>query len=89
MTKETLKRATELDRAIGKAGEWLEEILQAEILYREEKNTGYFSLEIKTCSGSRISVQIPANAARNAIEGTKAEIIKEIKRMESIFEGLH
>lgn len=90
MTKETLKRAMELDRAIDNANNWLVKIQKVEDIFREErqKQTGYYNLTVKTESGTHKTIQITANAAIKAIENAKEEISKEIGRMSGIFKEL-
>ena len=91
MTKETLKRAMELDRAIDNAKNWLGEIQGAEEIFKEErqKQTGYYNLTVKTESGTHKTIQITADTAVEAIDNAEKEICKEIERMRNIFKELH
>ena len=91
MTKETLKRAMELDRAIDNAKNWLGEIQKVEEIFKEErqKQTGYYNLTVKTESGTHKTIRITAAAAVEAIDNAEKEICKEIERMKNIFKELH
>lgn len=77
MTKETLKKAIELERAIENNENWMKRLKEANAVVREKKDSGHFSLRIRTESGIEGLYPIPANAALKAIENAHAEILKE------------
>lgn len=89
MTKEILKRAIELDWAIKRTEDWMRELREADTVFRVQKDSGRFSLRIKTESGTERFFDIPANAALEAIKIAHSEILKENERMSSKFKELH
>ena len=88
MTKETLKRAIELDRAIKQTEKWMKELREADTVFRAQKDSGRFMLKIRTDSGMESSVDIPANVAMEAIQSAMAKIFRKHERMSDIFKNL-